>query len=269
MHPYVFSSGRTPLLVSIPHGGQAIPDDIAEGMTEAGRAMADNDWHLGRLYDFASERGASLLLATYSRYVIDLNRPPDGFPLYPGAHNTELCPLMSFDGAPLYQPGLEPQPEEIARRLQLYWRPYHMKLAETLAQMVRQFGVAVLFEAHSIRREVPCFFEGRLPALNLGSVCGRSAASTLVARLAARCQEAAAYDSVIDGRFIGGYITRHYGRPSEGIHAVQLELTQDCYMEEAPPFPYREDKAASLQPLLTDLLDQIIDWTTHIAEGLR
>ncbi|MEE8245666.1 MAG: N-formylglutamate deformylase [Alphaproteobacteria bacterium] len=260
MELFRFTPGSTPLLVSMPHPGTYLPDGVAERLTDEARLVPDTDWHLERLYDFAAALGAGVLAATHSRYLVDLNRPPDNRPLYPGAANTGLCPTELFDGGPLYLPGQEPDAAEVGARLERYWRPYHERLEAELAALKESFGVAVLFEAHSIRSRLPRYFEGRLPDLNLGSAAGASAAPELEARLFSLCAGASGYSSVLNGRFTGGYTTRHYGRPPDGIHAVQLELAQATYMDEMPPFAFDEARAAHLRPLLRALLEEARDW---------
>lgn len=263
MDIFEFTAGRTPLLVSMPHVGTHIPPDIAEKMTPEARTVPDTDWHVDRLYDFLGDLGAGRLRATHSRFVIDLNRAPDGRPLYPGASNTELCPTSLFDERPIYRPGAAPDAAEVAARRDRYWRPYHDRLGAELAALRKRFGFAVLFDAHSIRSEVPRFFTGRLPDLNLGTGGGGTAESALTARVVEAAAAAEGYTSVLNGRFQGGYITRHYGRPDEAVHALQLELSQITYMEEEPPFAFREDRAAAIRPTLRGLLQVILDWTSE------
>ncbi|MCZ6522423.1 MAG: N-formylglutamate deformylase [Alphaproteobacteria bacterium] len=260
MELFRFTPGSTPLLVSMPHPGTYLPDGVAEHLTDEARLVPDTDWHLERLYDFAAALGAGVLAATHSRYLVDLNRPPDNRPLYPGAANTGLCPTELFDGGPLYLPGQEPDAAEVGARLERYWRPYHERLEAELAALKESFGVAVLFEAHSIRSRLPRYFEGRLPDLNLGSAAGASAAPELEARLFSLCAGASGYSSVLNGRFTGGYTTRHYGRPADAVHALQLELAQTTYMDETPPFAFDEARAAHLRPLLRALLEEARDW---------
>lgn len=260
MDIFEFTGGRTPLLVSMPHVGTHVPSEIAARMTPAARGVPDTDWHVDRLYDFLDDIGAGRLRATHSRFVIDLNRAPDGRPLYPGASNTELCPTTLFDESPIYQSGAAPDAAEIASRRKRYWQPYHDRLAAELAALKARFGFAILFDAHSIRSEVPRFFDGRLPDLNIGTGGGVTAAPDLTARAVAAATEAEGYSSVLNGRFQGGYITRHYGRPQEGVHALQLELSQITYMEEDAPFTFREDRAAGIRPVLRRILQAMSDW---------
>ena len=255
-----FDEGGTALLVGIPHCGTHVPDDIAARLGPAAAALPDTDWHVDRLYDFAGGLGASVLAATHSRYVIDLNRPPDDAPLYANARNTGLCPATTFAGEAVYAAGAGAGPGEVARRVAEYWRPYHDRLAAELARLRTRHGVAVLFEAHSIRSQIPGYFEGRLPDLNLGTTDGASADAGLTARLAAVCERAAGFSFVLNGRFKGGYATRAYGRPAEGVHAVQLELAQITYMDEDPPFPYLPERAAGIRPVLRELLAEIVAW---------
>jgi len=263
MDIYAFTPGTTPLLISMPHCGTWLPPELRPRLTEAAQALPDTDWHVDRLYDFAAGLGAGVLRATHSRYVIDLNRPPDDRPLYPGASNTELVPTTLFDEGPVYRPGAAPDAAEIAERRARYWRPYHDRLAAELAALKERFGVVLLFDAHSIRSVVPRFFAGRLPDLNLGTGDGRSAAADLTASLVEVASEAEGYSAVLNGRFKGGYITRTYGKPADGIHAVQLELAQVTYMDEAPPYVFRADKAGAIRPTLQGLLEAMLDWASQ------
>ncbi|MBX6322448.1 MAG: N-formylglutamate deformylase [Rhodospirillaceae bacterium] len=260
MDIFRFSEGRTPLLVSMPHVGIHIPDALRPRLTPAALAVPDTDWHVDRLYDFLAELGAGVLRATHSRYVIDLNRDPSGQPLYPGARNTELCPTTLFDDSPVYRPRAAPDEAEVQWRLETWWRPYHARLQAELDRLKAHFGYAVLFDAHSIRSRVPRFFEGRLPDLNLGTAGGSSAAPELIASAVDAARASPAYCAVLDGRFKGGYITRHYGRPQEGVHAIQLELAQMTYMDEDPPYAFREDLAAGLRPVLRGVIEALLDW---------
>jgi N-formylglutamate amidohydrolase len=268
MNVYDFRPGRIPLLVSMPHVGTDLPADITARLTDDARALPDTDWHLPLLYDFLDEVGASVIVARVSRYVIDLNRPPDDTPLYASA-TTGLCPDVLFDGRPLYHSGAEPDEPERRDRLETYWRPYHQRLDAEMAEMRRRCGVAVLFDAHSIRSVVPRLFAGRLPDLNIGTADGASAAPELVERLVEVASGAGGdeFDHVLNGRFKGGYITRRYGKPSEGCHAVQLELTQRTYMdEEGPPFAFREDRAARIHPHLRRWVEALAAFAVERAE---
>lgn len=257
---FTLRPGTAPVLVSLPHVGTVIPDDQRERYADRAPAVEDTDWHLERLYDFVPPRGVGLIVPRHSRYLIDLNRPPDDTPMYPGANNTELCPTRFFTGDPLYRPGREPDADEIARRRDRYWRPYHAALAGELDRLRSGHGFAVLFDGHSIRSELPWLFPGRLPDLNLGTAGGRSCAGSLRDDLTAVLAAQSRYTHVTDGRFKGGHITRHYGRPADGVHAVQLEMTQRAYMSEAPPFEYDPAGAAEVRPVLSALFDVLLSW---------
>jgi N-formylglutamate deformylase len=260
MKTFEIIEGTVPLLVSMPHCGTRLADDIAASMSPAGLEVADTDWHVEKLYDFASGLGASVIQPFYSRYVIDLNRAPDDSNLYPGANSTGLCPTSSFADQPLYREACAPDAEEISRRLADWWRPYHENLQAELARLKQQHGIALLFDAHSIRSVVPRFFEGQLPDLNIGTAGGSSCAASMLSAVESVLSAQQDYSYVIDQRFKGGYITRAYGRPDSGIHSLQLELSQRNYMEEPLPFTYLPEKAALLQPLLQRLLQRLIDW---------
>ena len=257
--PFIFEQGTAPLLISMPHTGTHVPVDIAAKLTPAGREVHDTDWHMPTLYDFAKQIGASTLVATHSRYVIDLNRPPDGASLYPGQSVTGLCPVDGFDSAPLYQNKTdEPDDAEVARRRELYWKPYHDQLRAELDRIKAQHGVAMLWDAHSIRSVLPRFFEGKLPDLNLGTADGKSCDPALAQQLLDVAKQATSHSSVLNGRFKGGYITRNYGQPEQGFHAVQLEMTQSSYMQELMPFDYLPAVADQIKPTLQKMLQTVL-----------
>lgn len=253
-----FRAGRRPLLISMPHVGTHIPPVLRPRMTEAALQVPDTDWHLETLYDCAEALGASVLVATHSRYVVDLNRPPDNANLYPGQDTTGLCPVDTFDKQALYlRPEEAPGDAEIIARRDAIWAPYHAQLQAELQRLKAQFGRVALWDAHSIRSVVPRFFEGRLPDLNLGTANGASCDAALAQRLLDIAQ-ASDYSAVLNGRFKGGHITRQYGQPAQGIHAAQLEMAQITYMDETLPFDYRPLRAARVQPVLRQLLEEML-----------
>ena len=251
MQPFTFRRGNRPLLVSMPHTGTFVPDWLEKRLTPAARAVPDTDWHLERLYGFLGELGASVLVATHSRYVVDLNRPPDNANLYPGQDTTGLVPLDTFHKEPLYN-GALPDAAEIAERVEKYWKPYHSKLNEELQRLKAEHGYALLWDAHSIFSVAPRFFQGKLTDFNLGTADGKSCAPGIGEAL---LKQVEGYSAVLNGRFKGGYITRTYGKPADNIHAVQLELSEATYMDESAPYAYREDLARNVQPQLRTLLE--------------
>ncbi|MEF7612713.1 N-formylglutamate deformylase [Aquincola sp. MAHUQ-54] len=255
LHP-----GRRPLLVSVPHAGREIPPELRGRFVPRALAVEDTDWHLDRLYGFAQELGASLLVPHFSRYVVDLNRPPDNTPMYPGANNTELCPTRFFTGEPLYREGQAPGDIEVQQRVDLFWRPYHEALAGELARLRAEHGHVVLFDGHSIKSELPWLFEGTLPALNLGTAGGTACDPSLRDALAAVLASQTQHSHVVDGRFKGGHITRFYGAPARGVHAVQLEMCWRCYLEESSPAEWHALRAGEITPLLRRLLQAMLDW---------
>ncbi|AVQ82703.1 MULTISPECIES: N-formylglutamate deformylase [unclassified Variovorax] len=266
--PFRFRQGTRALLISMPHVGTHVPPALAERFTEEARHVPDTDWHLERLYDFADELGASVLVATHSRYVIDLNRPPDGASLYPGQSVTGLCPVDTFDDTPVYaDPRDLPGDEETAERRDAIWQPYHAKLAEELARIRAQHGVAALWDAHSIRSVLPRFFEGKLPDLNLGTGKGVSCDPALAQTLLGIAESATGYTGVLNGRFTGGYITRNYGNPAQNVHAVQLEMTQSSYMQEKLPFDYLPEVAAGVQPHVRRMIEAVLDFVESRRKG--
>ncbi|OMH32785.1 N-formylglutamate deformylase [Motiliproteus sp. MSK22-1] len=252
---FQYSEGNVPLLISMPHNGTELPGDIAASMTESGISVPDTDWCIDQLYDFANALGVYVIKPVYNRLVIDLNRDPTGTNLYPGAQSTELCPTTCFDFSPVYQPGRQPDNEEIRRRIEHYWRPYHQQLESGLADIREQYGIALLLDAHSIRSEVARFFEGRLPDFNFGTASGHSCSVQLQEHL--KQFDTAPYSQVSNGRFKGGYITRAYGNPESNIHAVQLELSQRTYMDEINA-NYEEQLAAQVKPVLRRFVEHLI-----------
>jgi N-formylglutamate deformylase len=256
---YTLTRGTLPLLVSFPHAGTDIPPSIARRMTEAALLRADTDWHLPRLYGFVRDMGASTLVPRHSRYVIDLNRPPEDTNLYPGQDTTGLVPVDTFRKEALYLPGETPGAAEIAERRETYWKPYHDALEDELARLHAAHGVAVLWDAHSIASVLPRFFAGRLTDLNLGTADGQSCSPPVQAAAMAVLAAQREYSHVTNGRFKGGYITRRYGRPSDRIHALQLEMCHATYMDEPAPFAYRPDLAERVQPVLARMLDAVVE----------
>jgi N-formylglutamate deformylase len=253
METYTLHLGTTPLFVSLPHDGTALPNGIAACMTQEARSVPDTDWHVARLYEFARELGASIIVPKYSRYVVDLNRPPDDTSLYPGQNTTGLCPVVQFSGASIYLPGQEPSEDEIAARVERYWRPYHDALSAEIERIKARHGRVVLWEGHSIRSVVPFLFEGRLPDFNLGTAGGTSCSLALQQRLTKVLEAQHGYSFAVNGRFKGGYITRHYGGSGTEVEAVQLELAQMNYMDEVT-FEFDSAKAQSLREVIRRLL---------------
>ncbi len=248
---FTLQAGVVPMLVSMPHIGTDIAPELQDCFVPRALAVEDTDWHLARLYDFLPALGISVLQPRYSRYVIDLNRPPDDTPMYPGAANTELCPTHFFNGDALYKPGQAPSPQEVQRRRHAYWQPYHDALAGELERIKAVHGFALLWDAHSIRSHIPWLFEGKLPDLNIGTASGAAAASAVSD---AAVSAVNGFTHVVNGRFKGGYITRHYGQPAGQVHAIQLEKCQSLYMQEALPYAYDETLALKLQPTLKRMI---------------
>ncbi len=251
---FEFSAGDSPLLISFPHSGTYLPPEIAARLQPGVLDLPDTDWFVPRLYDWHRELGASILAATHSRFVVDLNRPPDGAPLYPGQRETTVCPVETFDGEALYAPGDEPSSAEVLDRLARYWRPYHERLAEHTSALVKRHGYCVLWDAHSIHSSVPGLFAGRLPDLNLGTADGRSCSPERQRAVADCLSGQTTFTHVVNGRFKGGYITRHYGDPQRRIDALQLEIAQSAYLEEARVPVFSSARASSLREFLQKLL---------------
>jgi N-formylglutamate deformylase len=251
--------GDAPLLVSMPHVGTGLPAPIAERLTPQAATLADTDWHLPAVYDFAASLGATVIVATQSRYVIDLNRPPDGSSLYPGMATTSLVPTETFRGEPVWR-GEPPDEAEIAERRERWWRPYHAALANELVRLRASHPRVVLWDAHSIASVLPRFFEGRLPDLNFGTADGAACDPSLIDAVLGPVRAQHDYSWVLNGRYKGGHITRHHGRPGSGVHAVQLEMAQAIYMDEDAPFELDAARTAALRPLLRSCLERALDW---------
>ena len=249
------TQGSTCLIVNVPHAGTYLPPDIAHHLTPIGCGTIDTDWHVDRLVEFATSLGATLMAATHSRTVADLNRAPGGALLYPGQAETSLCPTESFDGDPLYA-GAPPAPDEIENRTALYWRPYHAALEAELARVKALHGRVHLLDMHSIRARIPRLFEGRLPDLNIGTNSGQSADPALIARVVEAARGHPNFSHVLDGRFKGGAITRGYGRPADGVHVIQIEIAQEAYMDEADPWNFDPERAAALVGALRDIVKE-------------
>ena len=255
MKLYEIDRGDSPLIVDVPHAGTHVPVALANRLTPAARALPDTDWHVEKLFSFVRRTGATIVVATHSRYVVDLNRDPSGRALYPGADNTEICPTRTFANEPIYSAGDEPDPSEIAQRCAEYFTPYHDVLGGEIDRVLAHHGYAVLLDGHSIRREVPRFFAGRLPDLNLGTADGASCAPEFHRAAASTLAGANGFSHVVNGRFKGGFITRRYGVPARGVHALQLETAQACYMDESPPYRWDPRRAAGLGAVLEALVD--------------
>ena len=249
-----------PLLVNVPHAGTVVPDVIAERLTPAAQALPDTDWFVDRLYDFVPDLGATLMTATHSRYVIDLNRSADGRALYAGASNTELCPTTTFGEAPIYRAGMEPSPAEIAARVREYWLPYHDALRGEIARIRSRHGFCVLLDGHSIVGALPRFFSGRLPDLNLGTADGSSAAPDCEVCAWEVLRTAEGFSAVRNGRFKGGYITRGHGDPSRQVHALQLEMAQSSYLDDEAAPVWNPARAARLIEVLQRLAAALLAW---------
>jgi N-formylglutamate deformylase len=255
---YTRIAGDSPLVISVPHAGTRIPPELAARLTPAAHALPDTDWHVGKLYDFARERGAAWLEAQLSRYVVDLNRPPDDAVLYPGQLSTGLVPTYTFAGAALYA-GAEPDAVEIAARIRHDWTPYHGALGELLAVAQAHHGYAILLDAHSIPSRVPSLFEGRLPDINVGTFDGQSCHPALASGLMALLASQRRFTQVLNGRFKGGHITRAYGQPQHGVHAIQIELAQSAYMDEAGVL-FEPARAQPLCELLREVVTYLLAW---------
>ena len=258
MGPFNIRRGEGNLVLAMPHTGTFVQPEVWADLNARGQALADTDWHLDRLYaDLVPD--ATIIGANFHRYVIDANRDPSGASLYPGQNTTSLCPLTDFEGQPIYREGKEPSEAEIARRLATYHAPYHAALAAELERVRRKHGVVVLYDCHSIRSRIAFLFDGQLPDLNVGTNNGLTCAREMEQAVARICADADGFTSILNGRFRGGWTTRFYGRPDEGMHAIQMELAQHTHLAaEAAPFAYDEAKAEQLRIPLKAALDALV-----------
>ncbi|WP_372573471.1 N-formylglutamate deformylase [Ruegeria jejuensis] len=252
--------GDSPLVLGLPHTGTQIPGDVLSRLNAMGRAMADTDWHIDRLYD-GLVADITTVRTPIHRYVIDVNRDPTDISLYPGQNTTSLCPLTDFNGAPIYRAGREPNAEEIIRRREAYHAPYHAALTAELERLRAVHGFAILYDCHSIRSHIPFLFDGALPDFNIGTNNGTTCAPELEQHVQEICASATGYSHVLNGRFKGGWTTRRYGRPEEGLHAIQMELAQSTYMAEAAPWTWSQDKADRLRRPLASILTTLKNWS--------
>jgi len=251
--------GTSPLVLGLPHTGTDLPEDVGNEFNEVGQALADTDWHIHKLYA-GLVPGISTVRTPVHRYVIDVNRDPGGQSLYPGQNTTTLCPLTDFDGRPIYPAGMAPAADEIEARRAAYHAPYHAALEAELTRVRDMYGFAVLFDCHSIRARIPFLFEGTLPDFNVGTNNGATCDPGIEGAVVDICAKATGYSHVLNGRFKGGWTTRHYGRPGDGWHAIQMELAQSTYMQECQPWTCQADKVARLRRHLTEILTFLSDW---------
>lgn len=258
MTPFHFTAGKLPLLVSIPHAGTQLTPEVDAGLSEAARGLPDTDWHIPLLYDFVRDLGASVLIGHYSRFVIDLNRPADNQPLYTTA-TTGLYPETLFDGTLTFAEGKTPSASARQGYLDNIWQPYHQQIQQELARLKAEHGYALLFDAHSIASVIPRLFDGQLPDINIGTNEGASCFTAVIEAIQNVCAAQSDYSWVVNGRFKGGYITRAYGQPEQGVQAVQLELAQLNYMDETPPFAWQQARAAQLQKVLKPLIKAFLE----------
>ena len=257
MPVFEVKQGTSPLILAFPHTGTEVPPAIWDRLDDNGKLLADTDWHIHELYAGLLPE-ATTVRATFHRYVIDANRDPEGVSLYPGQNTTGLVPQTDFDGVAIWRDGEEPDSDDIADRLARFHTPYHLALKAEIERVKAMHGVAVLYDCHSIRSLIPFLFEGTLPDFNIGTDLGRTCDGRIEAAAAEMAGRAEGYTSVINGRFKGGWTTRHYGQPDTGVHAIQMELAQVTHLAtEAPPFTYDAGKAERLRRHLKNILTTI------------
>ncbi len=245
--------GSGPIVLGLPHTGTDLVDGIGDKLNDRGRAVADTDWNIHRLYSGLLDNVTTVRTPVH-RYVIDVNRAGDDASLYPGQNTTGLCPVTDFDGLPIYRDGCEPDAQEIETRRRKWHDPYHRALSTEVSRVKKTHGCAILYDCHSIRSHIPYLFAETLPDFNIGTNSSTSCAIAVEEMVYKVSRSAKAYTTVVNGRFKGGWTTRHYGRPKAGIHAIQMELAQSTYMNETPPWAYDEAKANQLREVLSRIL---------------
>jgi len=267
MSPVEVIEGGGPLILGLPHTGTFLPPEIVERLNARGRILADTDWHIDRLYkDLLPD--VTIVRATFHRYVIDANRPPDGESLYPGQNTTGLVPLTDFDGVPIWE--MPPDAAEVEDRRRRFHQPYHAALAEQVARVRAAQGVAVLYDCHSIRSRIPFLFDGVLPDFNIGTASGASCDPRVERLVAEICFKAKGYSAILNGRFKGGWTTRRYGQPGNGVHALQMELAQATHLAtEEPPFAYDPAKAEALRVHLKTILEGLVALAPQLRASTR
>jgi N-formylglutamate deformylase len=266
MNPVEVVQGSGPIILGLPHTGTYVPDAIFANLNERGQELSDTDWHIEKLYDQLLP-DVTTVRATFHRYVIDANRDPSGVSLYPGQNTTGLVPLTDFDGHNIWSS--PPDEAEIEYRKKAFHTPFHDALKAEMERVYSQHGVAIIYDCHSIRSRIPFLFEGRLPDFNIGTNNGFSCAAEIEAAVAQICLRSENYTAILNGRFKGGWNTRHYGQPDRNWHAIQMELAQSSYLtNEAAPWVYDEDKSTKLRVHLKEILTTLADLAPQLGQKL-
>ena len=256
MNVFEVIEGGSPIILGQPHGGTHVPAELSARLNERGKELSDTDWHINRLYDGLID-GVTVVRSNIHRYVIDANRDPSGVSLYPGQNTTSLCPTTDFDGQDIWEAGQAPSDDETMARCAAFHAPYHVALAKQIARVQAKHGVAILYDCHSIRSNIPHLFEGQLPVFSIGTDNGQTCRSSIQEAVHDICLAAPDHDTILNGRFRGGWTTRHYAQPSKGVHTIQMELAQRAYMDESAPWNYRTDRADTLRPVLGHILEKL------------
>ena len=261
MKVFEVCKGTSPVVLGQPHGGTFVPDNIFSRLNQRGQGLDDTDWHITKLYNNLLI-GASVVKSNVHRYVIDANRDPTGRSLYPGQNTTELCPTSDFDGLDIWQADQAPSSDEVEARRLAYHMPYHAALAEELDRVRQIHGIAILYDCHSIRSNIGFLFQGTLPVFNIGTNNSITCNTYVEQIVHSACQEMEPSNTVLNGRFKGGWTTRQYGQPETGIHAIQMELAQRSYMSESYPWSFDMDRAKILQPKLQRILTELAQYAS-------
>jgi N-formylglutamate deformylase len=252
-------TSEVPIVISVPHCGIEFPDEIKDQYKKKMiKSPDDTDWFVDQLYDFAPALGITMITANYSRWVIDLNRDKNNKPLYSdGRLITGLCPVTTFLGEPIYKDErTEVEPPERKRRIDLYYTPYHQQLEKLLSEYKKKFGKVLLWDCHSIRQSVPTLHKEKFPDLILGDADSTSASPGLI-EAALGVLDHNTYSVKHNQPFKGGYITRRYGKPSANQHALQLEMSKVCYMDDTEK-KYDQARADKMRELLKRVFEKLI-----------
>lgn len=262
MIPVSVQAGKSPIVLGMPHTGTYVPDDVWKQLNKNGRKLTDTDWHIDRLYAGLIPE-ATTVKANFHRYVIDANRDPAGGSLYPGQNTTGLVPQTDFNGQSIWQ--MLPSDSEIKQRCATFHARYHYTLKSELERVHALHGIAILYDCHSIRSNIPFLFDGTLPDFNIGTNLGSTCDDKFETETRTICEKATAYSTTTNGRFKGGWTTRHYGQPTQGIHAIQMELAQSTYLtNEAAPWIFDDSKSAQLRPHLASILTKLVAITPSV-----
>ena len=264
----------TPVLVEVPHSGLQVPADVEPQIDATPTAvLRDADMYVDQLYERAPQNGATLLVSRVSRYVVDLNRGPEevdsaAVPRHPHARHIPARGVVwraRTDGTPLLRSPLTTQ--QFARRIQLYYEPYHQTLREVATELRSRHGHVVILAAHSMPSTGRRVFGGRVVrrADVVPGTCGRSTADGRIIDLIDAHFRQAGLSVKHDDPYRGGWTTTRYGAPKRGQHAVQIELNRALYVDERTNEIKKHD-FTRLQSVLDALVHKLGRLMTEVAQ---